>query len=111
MWKIIKLPFVERFEYIGIANWYLIVIPNASLSLWCASRLVKQVFSIRQKTSVPVLAFLCLVGTSLLATRPQINFLADLTAKVGFYFNAIYVPLLFIAFLITKKVKKSEKNS
>lgn len=111
MWKIIKLPFVERFEYIGVANWCLVILPNVCITLWCASRLVKRSFSIRQKTSVPVLAFLCLVATSLLATRSQISFLANLTGMIGFYFNLIYVPLLFITFLITKKVKDREKNS
>ncbi|MEH7250905.1 GerAB/ArcD/ProY family transporter [Neobacillus niacini] len=111
MWKIIKLPFVERFEYIGITNWALIILPNISICLWCASRLAKQLFSIRQKTSVLFIAVFCLIATSLLSTREQINFLTDITAKVGFYFNIIYVPLLFAATLLVKKVKSRAKHT
>jgi spore germination protein AB len=111
MWKIIKMPFVERFEYIGIANWCLIILPNVCICLWCASRLAKRVFSFRQKTSVLLLSFFCLIATSLLTTREQINFLSDISAKVGFYFNVIYIPLLFAITLIVKKVKSRENHS
>jgi spore germination protein AB len=111
MWKIIELPFVERFEYIGIANWSLVILPNVCVCLWCASRLAKQLFSFRQKTSVLLIAILCLIVTSLITTREQINLLTDITAKVGFYFNIIYVPLLFAGTLIAKKVRNRETHS
>jgi spore germination protein AB len=110
MWKIIKLPFVERFEYVGIGNWSLVILPNICICLWCASRLAKQLFSIRQKTSVPFIAILCLIATSLISTREQINILTDTTAKIGFYFNIIYVPLLFAGTLIAKKVRNRETH-
>lgn len=111
MWKIIKLPFVERFEYIGVSNWGLVILPNICICLWCASRLAKQLFSIRQKTSVTAIAILCLIATSLISTRGQIDILTTYTGKVGFYFNFIYVPLLFAGTLIAKKVRNREKHT
>jgi spore germination protein AB len=111
MWKVIHLPFVERFEYIGIGNWSLVILPNICISLWCASRIAKQLFSIRQKTSVPFIATLCLIATCLISTRQQINILTDITANIGFYFNIIYVPLLFAGTLIVKKVRNRETHS
>jgi spore germination protein AB len=111
MWKIIKMPFVERFEYIGIANWSLVILPNICISLWCASRIAKRVFSIRQKTSIPAIAILCLVATSLISTREQINMLTNFVANAGFYFNFIYIPLLFAGTIIAKKVRKRETNA
>lgn len=106
MWKIIAMPFVERFEYIGIANWCLVILPNACISLWCASHIAKRLFSFTVRKTVPILALLCLIGTSLLFTRTQINFLSDLVSNVGFYLTFGYIPLLFISTLIAKKVKK-----
>ncbi|WP_071393623.1 GerAB/ArcD/ProY family transporter [Bacillus tuaregi] len=111
MWKIIKMPFVERFEYIGIANWCLIILPNACLAIWCASWLAKQIFSLRQKISVPALSVLCIIGTSLLLTREMVNILTDITAKIGLYFNFVYIPLLFLATIIAEKVKKRETET
>ncbi|KAA9017973.1 GerAB/ArcD/ProY family transporter [Niallia endozanthoxylica] len=111
IWKVIKMPFVERFEYIGIANWCLIILPNICLALWCASRLIKQIFSIRQKTSVPALAIVCLVTISLIVTGETQNMLSDLTGKIGFYINFFYLPFLFFATLLARKVKKRETPS
>lgn len=111
LWKIIEMPFVERFEYIGIANWCLIILPNICIALWCVSRLTKQIFSIQQRKALPALALLVLVGISFLVTRDQINAVTNITAKFGFYFNFVYIPILFIAILITKKVKSHEKDT
>lgn len=111
MWKIIKIPFVERFEYIGVANWFLVVLPNACIALWCASRLIKRLYSLKQKTTVPILAFLCLISASMISTRDQINYLTDVTGKIGFYVNTVYIPILFAATLLAKKVKKSVPKS
>lgn len=111
LWKIIEMPFVERFEYIGIANWSLIILPNICIALWCVSRLTKQIFSIQQKKALPALALVVLVGISLLETRDQINTLTNITGKAGFYFNFVYIPILFIAVLIAKKVKNHEKDT
>lgn len=110
MWKIIMMPFVERFEYIGIANWCLIILPNACVTLWCASRLAKRLFSIKIKKSVPALALLSLIATSLIFTRTQVSYISDLVSNIGFYFTFVYIPLLFIATMIIKKVKKNDKK-
>ncbi len=62
MWKIVELPFVERFEYIGIANWNLIILPVVCIPLWIASRLGKRIFHIRQSTGVIAIAIVCLIA-------------------------------------------------
>ncbi|MFD2444539.1 GerAB/ArcD/ProY family transporter [Bacillus sp. CGMCC 1.16607] len=106
MWKIVHLPFVERFEYIGIANWNLIILPNLCIAIWCASRILKRTIHIRQNKGVIIVAAICLLGVNIFETREQVNFLNDLTGRIGFYFNFLYVPFLFVVVFITKKVKK-----
>lgn len=106
MWKIVQMPFVERFEYIGIANWNLIILPNLCIAIWCSSRILKRTVNIKQKKGVIIIALICLIGVNFFETRNQINMLNDITGKIGFYMNYIYVPCLFVALLIAKKVKK-----
>ncbi|UII55470.1 spore germination protein [Cytobacillus spongiae] len=108
MWKIVEFPFVERFEYIGIATWSLVILPNVCIPLWCGSRIIKQVFHIRQRSAVWLLATICLTCVCLFQTRDQINMLNDITGKVGFAFSYFYIPLLFVLIMIAKKVK--DKN-
>lgn len=109
MWKIVSMPFVERFEYIGIANWNLIILPNICIALWGASMILKRSFKLRQKNGVIILALLCLIVISFLDTRAKINFLNDWVARVGFSITFVYIPFLFAATMIAKKVKKNDK--
>jgi spore germination protein AB len=105
MWKIVTMPFVERFEYIGIANWNLIILPNICIALWGASIILKRAFKLRQRKGVIILAIVCLISIIFLDTRAKINFLNDWTGKIGFAVTYVYVPFLFFATMIAKKVK------
>lgn len=106
MWKIIEMPFIERFEYIGIAAWFIIILPHICYYLWISSRLFKQSFSVRQKITVPIFAALCLIVMSLFLNRKQINTFIELTGIIGLYLTFIYLPILFIFVLIARKVKQ-----
>ncbi|WP_338453032.1 GerAB/ArcD/ProY family transporter [Niallia oryzisoli] len=105
MWKIVRLPFIERFEYLGIANWALIILPSVSISLWCASRVAKRVYHFNQRKAVIVIACVCLIIVSLLQSRDSMNFLFDFHSKAGFAFAYLYTPILYLGLLIKKKVK------
>lgn len=72
------MPFVERFEYIGIANWNLIILPNVCISIWIASRLIKRVFNIRQKVGVFFVVAAVLSVIHFLDTREKINYMPTL---------------------------------
>lgn len=108
MWKMVKLPFAVRFEYIGIATWILVILPNICISIWIASRLLRRIFSIRQKKGVLIIAFIQILVINFLRTRENVDQLNTYTGKAGFIFNFIYIPLLFIWIMIVKKVKKNE---
>lgn len=105
MWKIVKLPFIERFEYLGLANWALIVLPNVAISLWVGSRVAKRVFHISQRKAVLFIAAVVLVFSLMLDSRERMNTFFDLQAKAGFFLAYFYTPFLYIALLIKKKVK------
>ncbi|WP_409251903.1 GerAB/ArcD/ProY family transporter [Bacillus sp. SCS-153A] len=108
MWKIVEMPFVERFEYIGIANWCLIILPNVCISLWCASRIAKRSFKWNQRKTLIFLSALCVFAISLLEERNHINTLNDITSKVGFYLNFGFIPFLLFMIFLMKKVRKKK---
>ncbi|WP_066231817.1 GerAB/ArcD/ProY family transporter [Heyndrickxia sporothermodurans] len=104
-WKIVHLPVVERFEYIGIANWCLIILPNTALALWCGSRLIKQTFKITQKKGVLILCAIPIIIVPFLKTRQQIDILNNVFGHLGFLINFIYIPFLIVLVWLAKKVK------
>ncbi|MCQ6279472.1 GerAB/ArcD/ProY family transporter [Bacillus sp. EB600] len=105
MWKIVRLPIAERFEYLGIANWTIIILPNVAISLWVASRVAKRVYHVSQKKAVLFIALLCLIIVVQISTRERMNLLFNLDSKFGFTLGYVYTPILYLALLIKKKVK------
>jgi spore germination protein AB len=110
MWKIVRFPFVERFEYVGIANWTLIILPNVAVSLWAASRGIKRVYGIKQKKAVLFIALLCLATVVFVPTRENIEYILNITSKFGISLAYIYIPVLYLLLSIKKKVKQHEDN-
>ncbi|WP_176223890.1 GerAB/ArcD/ProY family transporter [Thalassobacillus devorans] len=95
LWKIVEFPFVERFEFIGIALWLYVVIPNICFSLWAASRIPKRLFNIRQTYMVGGYCLILYVATIMLDERQQIKELNDIANMIGFYV-LMYIPVLFL---------------
>ncbi|PKR83929.1 GerAB/ArcD/ProY family transporter [Heyndrickxia camelliae] len=105
--KIVRLPVVERFEYIGIANWCLIILPNVCLSLWCASRLLKRTIHIKHTYTLWFISFVVLIASPLLKKRLHIDMLNNIIGNIGFLINFIYIPIILLLVSIIKKVKKN----
>ncbi|PFA70363.1 spore gernimation protein GerB [Bacillus sp. AFS015802] len=108
MWKIVEMPFVERFEYIGIANWCLIILPNTCIAIWCASRILKRMTPLKHRHTLLIISILCLSALTFFTDRKQVNFLNTLSGQIGFYINYFYVPALLLLVIIMKKVRDKQ---
>ncbi|WP_270182550.1 GerAB/ArcD/ProY family transporter [Alkalihalobacillus sp. CinArs1] len=105
-WKIAEMPFVERFEYIGIATWALVILPNMCITVWVAGRGIRRLIKVKQrKATIPIL-ILVLIVNGMLTERGNIDLLNSSISEVGFYMTYIYIPLLFLLQFIVYKVRK-----
>ncbi|MGG3835171.1 GerAB/ArcD/ProY family transporter [Geobacillus thermocatenulatus] len=105
--KIPEVPFIERMEYIVISIYVLVVFPIITVSVWAATRVIKQLFAVQQRRSLPVLLACLFVGTLFFQEKTDIERLTEWTAKAGFYLVAVYVPLLYVYVWTAEKVKKA----
>ncbi|MBM7702035.1 hypothetical protein JOC83_000861 [Bacillus iocasae] len=103
-WKIVKFPFVERFEYIGITFFGLIIVPNLALAFWGFSRVIKRTCHIKQTYMLWVGLITAFVATLFFETREEVDKLNTFVSEVGFYLIYGYIPFLFFIVFIRKKV-------
>ncbi|MFD2923342.1 GerAB/ArcD/ProY family transporter [Halobacillus naozhouensis] len=108
LWKIVEFPFIERFEYIGIAMWFYVVLPNIALALWSASRIPKRVLKIKQKYVLALFSITLVVVCSLFTDRQAIDTLNSITSRIGFYI-LLYIPILFVLSKIMVKVRNRDE--
>jgi len=109
IWKIVRVSFLWRFEYYGIAMWSLVILPNICLLIWCSGRILKKTIHIPQRSAVVWVALVALAFTSLFQTRVQITKYLEILNNAGLLFRWIFIPLLLVLLLIAKKVKKNAK--
>jgi spore germination protein (amino acid permease) len=105
LFKIVKLPFIERVEYIAIAFWMLIIIPNIMLYLWAAVRGMNRTFNTKGNHFVWIFSFILFISSLFLNTRQKINNFNDTFALAAFYLTYCYPIILFVFVLIKKKIK------
>ncbi len=110
LWKIVNLSFVERFEYIGIAIWLFVVLPNICIGIWAVSRGIKQLFSLKQKHGIIGICVVVWFLSGLLVDRQQIDTFNTITSRIGFYILYVYIPLLYVLQIIITKVRKSSNE-
>ncbi|WP_223701217.1 GerAB/ArcD/ProY family transporter [Sutcliffiella deserti] len=109
LWKIVEMPVVERFEYIGIASWALIILPNVCLAFWAASRGMKKIFNMKQKHAIIGILVLTFLSGYFFREREHITFLSSWTTKMGFYSEFVYIPILFLLYLIITKIRRKKE--
>lgn len=108
LWKIIKMPFVERFEYVGISSWALVILPNTTLTSWVMMRGVKQIFGVKQRKTLIISLLVTLIIVPLVNGHSQIQMLNKWISYAGIATLLGYIPLMFIIYLIYSKVKRKQ---
>jgi spore germination protein (amino acid permease) len=104
LFKIVKLPFIERTEYVAVSYWLLIILPNLMLYLWAAVRGVRRTFEKQRKGLIWIFSFAIFIGSLFLNSRSKINQFNDLFDSMAFYITFCYPFILFILALIKKKM-------
>jgi spore germination protein AB len=109
MFKIVRIPNLERFEFIAVSYWMLIILPNICLYFWAATRGIKRVFGYKHRKMIYVFAILLWLCNFFIDQRIEMNTFTDRMAHVSFGLTFIY-PAVLLAFVFVKKTFKKFKG-
>lgn len=108
--KIIRFPFLERFEYIAIPLWMLILVCNLMLFTWVILRGMKRVFQQNQKRTLAVFCVILFACSFLFQKHGQIYKMNSILNSVSTYVIFLYPPLLFLLVKTVHAIKKRTVN-
>ncbi|MDG2784582.1 GerAB/ArcD/ProY family transporter, partial [Vibrio parahaemolyticus] len=111
MLKIIKVPFIQRFEYIIIFLWYLIILPNICLTIWSSCCISKKSFHIPFKITLPFFIAAIFISSLFFTNREGINTLNTVLSQAGLYIVYAYIPILFVFHSLRWHFKNRSKKS
>ncbi|ASF38626.1 spore gernimation protein [Halobacillus halophilus] len=106
LFKIISYPIVERFDFIAIALWMMVIIPNIVLFCWALIQSLKRLFQLPEKPSLYGVALLLFGASILVEYRVHIDQLTDWTSTLGFWLVFVYPVILYPLVLIRKRFRK-----
>ncbi|MCL6573102.1 MAG: spore germination protein [Bacillus sp. (in: Bacteria)] len=111
MFKIVRLPNLERFEFIAVSFWMLIILPNMCFYLWAASKGLHRIINWKQSKGIWILGLLVWGGTFFIRARYQMNEVTDFIAQLGFFAAFCYPVVLSLIVLVKKWYLRRKKTS
>lgn len=110
LFSIVKLPFMERVEFIAVCFWMLIILPNLCLYLWAAYRGTIRLIKIKATKFVCFFSFVMLIASLVVKNRMQINMMNDYFSQVAFYIVFVYPIFLYVVAVMKRKFKSSKEQ-
>jgi spore germination protein (amino acid permease) len=101
--KLIRFSFLERFEYILIPLYMVNIVAILVLMLWASSRGFKVIFNIKQKYSLIVILIVSFVLSQFFENLYTLNRFIDIISRISVDLFYIYIPLLWLVFILVKK--------
>ncbi|ELK47590.1 UNVERIFIED_CONTAM: GerAB/ArcD/ProY family transporter [Halobacillus marinus] len=110
LFKIISFSIIERFDFLAVALWMMVIIPNVVLFGWIIIHSLKRLFSFPKKPSLYITALMLFFSSILIEERIGINYLTSITGEVGFWVVFIYPWILYVGLLLKKLFRKGKSN-
>jgi spore germination protein (amino acid permease) len=104
--KIIRLSYLERFEYLYISMYLIIVTALIALLLWCSTRGLKRIFKKKQKNFLIILSLPSVVISQLINEQLK-ETLDKYVTQTNFWIFYGYIPILLIIFTLLKRSKQN----
>lgn len=111
MSKIIQFSFIERFEYVYIFTWLLVILPACCVSLWGGVRILKESLKINSRLSLWVSLIIIQTSVVLIKSSTDIDKIEKYLFLVSSCFLYFYLPFLFILILIIGTLKNNRLAS
>ncbi|BCB04271.1 GerAB/ArcD/ProY family transporter [Bacillus sp. KH172YL63] len=106
MFKILRIPNLERFEFIAVSYWMLVILPNICLFFWASTRGMKRVFKLSQKKAIFLFAGILWICSILVKDRMTMNMITDKIGTTSFILSFIYPCFLFLLVKIKRLVNR-----
>ncbi|WP_277585222.1 GerAB/ArcD/ProY family transporter [Psychrobacillus antarcticus] len=110
LFSFISFPFIERFEFVAVVFWMLIILPNLCLYLWAAYRGTTRLVKVSGTKFVWIFSLFIFIGTLLVQTRIQINTINNQLGKMAFYIVFVYPIFLYMMTILKKKLTSQKEQ-
>lgn len=110
LFKTQSFPFVERFDYIVVAELMMVIIPSLLLLMWGLTYSIKRVYKVQQKTTLYIASALFLIGTFFFEKHFETQQVINFAEQFGLWLIYVY-PFVLLPFVLLKKRLNKRKGA
>ncbi|WP_404451616.1 spore germination protein [Virgibacillus necropolis] len=108
LFKVVSFSFIERFDYVVVAVWMMVILPNMILLMWGMTYGVKRLYKVSQKKTLYICSAVIFVLCNILKDSQSIIKFTSSLSQVSFWVVYVYPFLLLLLVLIKKKWRKNK---
>ncbi|MEC5423746.1 GerAB/ArcD/ProY family transporter [Virgibacillus sp. C22-A2] len=109
LFKIQTFSFIERLDYVVVAEWMMIILPNMVLLMWGVTYGMKRLYKVPQKTSLYLVALMLLIGCTFIDQHFQIQRVINAVDQFGLWLVYVY-PFLLLPLVLIKNKRRKKKG-
>ncbi|RKQ28645.1 GerAB/ArcD/ProY family transporter [Oceanobacillus halophilus] len=109
LFKIQNFTFIERFDYVVVTEWMLVIITNMILLMWAMTYGMKRLYNISQKTTLYLISIILLIACIFVDEHFQIQKVIDTSSQIGLWIVYVY-PFFLLPIVLFKKRKQRKKE-
>ncbi|PAV29813.1 spore gernimation protein [Virgibacillus profundi] len=109
LFKVQSFSFIERLDYVVVAEWMMVITPNMILLMWGVTYGMKRLYKVPQKTTLYIVSFFLLVGCTFIDQHFQIQKVINGVAQFGFWIAYVY-PFLLLPLILLKKRRRKRRG-
>lgn len=109
LFKSVSLAFIERFDYLVVAEWMMVTTPTMMLTMWMITHGMKRLYGISQKKTLYIVSIFLIIMTFFIKTNFQIETFTNVVVKFGFWIVFVY-PIILLPIVFFKKKRERRKE-
>lgn len=109
LYKLQTFSFIERFDFIIVASWLIIIIPNMIILMWGITYGMKRMYKIPQRYTLYIASLISLAASPFFYEHFLIQKVINLSAQLGFWLVYVYPFILLPIVLIKKRLLENRK--
>lgn len=109
LFKSQSFSFLERFDYIVVAEWMMVSLPNMVLFSWAVTYGLKRLYHLPQKKSLYILGAATVITSIFTNEHYIIQTVINITAQMGIWIVYVYPFILLPFVLFKRKLKRRRK--
>ncbi|MCT1578604.1 spore germination protein [Oceanobacillus kimchii] len=110
LFKIANITFIERFDFIVVAEWIMVLVPNMMLLMWAITFGLKRLYRIPQKATLYISSILILIGSIMVTDHYSIQRVINFSSQLGFWLIFVYPLVLLPIVLIKSHLRKKNRR-